>query len=104
SCDDVDLCTTNDVCSGGTCTGTPVSCSGGQTCNPDSGQCVSGEVLVRQPYLQMATPTSMTIVWRSTSASNSRVHYGTTQGTLDQMATNATVATNHIVTITGLAP
>ncbi len=104
SCDDVNLCTTSDACSGGECTGTPVSCTGGESCNPDSGQCVTGEVLVRQPYLQSAAPTSMTIVWRSATASGSRVHYGTTQGTLDQTATNATVTTNHIVTITGLLP
>jgi len=39
SCSDGSLCTTGDVCGGGTCSGTPVSCSGGQTCNPANGQC-----------------------------------------------------------------
>lgn len=60
--------------------------------------------LVRQPYLQMGTPTSMTVVWRSDVATDSRVRYGTTQGSLSSSATNATVSTDHIVTINGLTP
>lgn len=62
-----------------------------------------GANLIRQPYLQLATPTSMTIVWRSDTATDSRVRYGTTQGSLTQSATNATVSVDHIVTITGLS-
>jgi len=44
-CNDGDLCTTGDVCSGGTCTGTPVNCSGLNdacnvgVCNPGTGMC-----------------------------------------------------------------
>jgi hypothetical protein len=39
SCDDGNLCTTNDTCANGACTGTPISCPGGQTCDPANGQC-----------------------------------------------------------------
>jgi Lamin Tail Domain/CotH kinase protein/Dictyostelium (slime mold) repeat len=46
SCSDGNLCTTGDVCSGGACTGTPVSCTGGQTCNPATGACQSGPATV----------------------------------------------------------
>ena len=42
SCTDGNLCTTGDVCSGGTCGGTPVTCSIGQTCDPGTGVCQSG--------------------------------------------------------------
>jgi len=60
--------------------------------------------IVRQPYLQQGTPTSMQVVWRTDTASNSRVRYGTVQTLLDQEATNATVSTDHVVAITGLLP
>ncbi|HNP28805.1 MAG TPA: FG-GAP-like repeat-containing protein [Nitrospirales bacterium] len=66
--------------------------------------------LVRQPYLQLVTPTSVTVVWRTdlNSADNSRVQYGTVAGTLTQTATGTAVTRSglnvkdHIVTITGL--
>ena len=38
SCDDGDLCTETDVCSGGDCDGTPVDC-GTQQCDPADGLC-----------------------------------------------------------------
>ena len=69
--------------------------------------------LVREPYLQLATPTSMTIVWRTdlTSPNDSRVEYGTEAGNLNQTATGTAIipgsnpnVKDHIVTITGLSP
>ena len=45
SCDDGDLCTTTDVCTGGVCSGSAVDCSGLNdacnvgTCNPTTGAC-----------------------------------------------------------------
>jgi hypothetical protein len=60
--------------------------------------------VVRQPYLQQGTPTSMTIVWLTDTSSNSIVHYGTTAGSLTQSVSNAASVTNHIITITGLLP
>ena len=67
--------------------------------------------VVRQPYLQLVTPTSVTVVWRTdlNSADNSRVQYGTVSGTLNQTATNTAVTRSglnvkdHIVTIAGLS-
>ena len=44
-CNDGNLCTTNDVCTGGVCAGTPVVCTASDqchvagTCDPNSGQC-----------------------------------------------------------------
>jgi hypothetical protein len=66
--------------------------------------------IVRQPYLQLVTPTSITIVWRTdlNSANNSRVQYGTVFGNLNRTATGTAVTRaglnvkDHIVTITGL--
>jgi len=68
--------------------------------------------MVRQPYLQLVTPTSITIVWRTdlNSADTSRVQYSTVSGTLTQTATGKAVTRSelhvkdHIVTITGLSP
>ncbi|WNM58152.1 PKD domain-containing protein [Candidatus Nitrospira allomarina] len=66
--------------------------------------------IVRQPYLQLVTPSSITIVWRTdlNSADNSQVKYGTVSGSLTQTATGTAVTRSglnvkdHIVTITGL--
>ena len=60
--------------------------------------------LVRQPYLQLPTPTSMTIVWRTDVATDSRVRYGTVAGTLNQTATVPAAVVNHVVTVSGLNP
>jgi len=48
ACDDGSLCTTGDVCAGGSCQGTPTSCTDGLTCNgaefcdPADGTCKPG--------------------------------------------------------------
>ena len=68
--------------------------------------------IVRQPYLQLVTPTSVTVVWRTdmNSADDSRVQYGTVLGILDQTALGTTMTPigltdkDHIVTITDLDP
>ncbi len=60
--------------------------------------------VLRDPYLQMGSPTSMTIMWLTDSPGNSRVVYGLTPSNLDQTATHPASTTHHIVTITGLAP
>ena len=66
--------------------------------------------LVRQPYLQLVTPTSITIMWRTdlNSANNSLVRYGTVSSNLNRTATGTAITRaglnvkDHIVTITGL--
>ena len=69
-------------------------------------------VLIREPYLQLVTPTTITIVWRTDllSADDSRVQYGTSEGILNQTETGAVIpgsnanVKDHFVTITGLNP
>ena len=69
--------------------------------------------VVREPYLQMVTPTSITIVWQTdlNSANNSRVQYGIVAGSLNQTAFGTAVippsnagVKNHVVKIAGLSP
>jgi hypothetical protein len=60
--------------------------------------------LVRQPYLQKGTPTAMTICWRTDIATDSVVQYGATQETLDQTASDASLVTDHVLTLNGLTP
>jgi len=60
--------------------------------------------IVRQPYLQQGTPDGVTVVWRTDAPTDSRVRFSTVQGLFDQQATNATVATDHVVTIGSLPP
>src|SRR5215211_6353257 len=60
--------------------------------------------VTRGPYLQIATPNSTVIRWRTNVATASRVSYGTTQGSLTSVADNATQTTEHEVLVTGLSP
>jgi Calcineurin-like phosphoesterase/Purple acid Phosphatase, N-terminal domain len=60
--------------------------------------------VIRGPYLQMATPNSMTVRWRTDTATNSRVNFGTVLGHLDHSGSAAAVTTEHEVTLTGLLP
>ncbi|MGR9037187.1 MAG: DNRLRE domain-containing protein [Gammaproteobacteria bacterium] len=60
--------------------------------------------VIRGPYLQMASPSTMTVRWRTDVATDSRVNFGTAQGSLTQFADNAAETTEHEVKITGLSP
>jgi hypothetical protein len=60
--------------------------------------------VVRGPYLQRGTPTSMRIRWRTDAPSNSRVRYGTNASQLNLVANNALASTEHEVALTGLMP
>ena len=62
------------------------------------------ESVVRGPYLQMPTPTSMVVRWRTDVATNSRVEFGTSQGLLNQSASDASSTTEHEIQLTGLNP
>jgi acid phosphatase type 7 len=61
---------------------------------------------VRHPYLQLGTPTSMTIRWRTDIATDSVVRYGASPDALTQeVRLNATTPiTDHEVKLTGLTP
>jgi hypothetical protein len=58
--------------------------------------------LTRGPYLQMGNQNSITIRWKTSVASNSRVELGTTFGTYPTIVSDATSTTDHIVNISGL--
>src|SRR5687767_1600548 len=45
--------------------------------------------VTRGPYLQRATATSLVVRWRTAAATDSRVRYGTSAGTLDLNADDA---------------
>ncbi|UCE58165.1 MAG: metallophosphoesterase [Phycisphaerales bacterium] len=45
-CNDGDACTETDTCSGGTCSGTAVTCPAGQSCDPAASICLSDPVTV----------------------------------------------------------
>lgn len=60
--------------------------------------------VVRGPYLQSASSDSITIRWRTDTATDSLVQYGTVAGSLSSSASNATSTTEHIVKLTGLTP
>lgn len=61
--------------------------------------------LERGPYLQMGTPESITIRWRTDVASASSVQYGNDLGTFPQnTVTDPAITTEHEVTLSGLSP
>ncbi len=60
--------------------------------------------VTRGPYLQIGTPNSTVVRWRTNVATDSRVSFGTAQGSLTSNADNATQTTEHEVLVTGLSP
>ncbi len=63
-----------------------------------------GPTVTRGPYLQMGTPTSVIVRWRTSTATDSRVLYGLTPGSTAFSAADSAVTTEHVVTLAGLAP
>ena len=57
----------------------------------------------RAPYLQLGTPDSMVVAWRTASASPSSVCYGASPDALTSRAEVAGTRTDHAVTVTGLS-
>lgn len=60
--------------------------------------------VTRGPYLQIGTPNSTVVRWRTNVATNSRVSIGTTQGSLSVNTDNASVTTEHEVIVSNLLP
>ncbi|NCU04681.1 MAG: metallophosphoesterase family protein [Chitinophagaceae bacterium] len=77
-----------------------------QTTTPrrDAGRYGIRPILIRGPYLQVATPTSMIVRWRTDMLDVSFVRYGTEPGKLDKLAGHDFRTNEHIVTINGLTP
>ncbi|RYF74488.1 MAG: metallophosphoesterase family protein, partial [Cytophagaceae bacterium] len=59
------------------------------------------QTIVRGPYLQRVTPTSVVVRWRTDIATTSQVRYG---AGLTQQAADPQMTTEHVVTLTGLQP
>lgn len=59
-------------------------------------------ILIRGPYLQVATDTSMEIRWRTDASIRSRVRYGITEGKLDKNIDDLKLVTDHEIKLGGL--
>lgn len=60
--------------------------------------------VVRGPYLQSATPTSMVVRWRTDNTEASVVSYGTERNQLTSTAKSEGIVTEHIVHLANLQP
>lgn len=60
--------------------------------------------VIRGPYLQLGTPTSIVIRWRTDAAANSKVMLGLTANQLNRSVADETVTTEHEVKLTDLQP
>ncbi len=61
-------------------------------------------IVVRGPYIQLTTPTSTNIRWRSADPSAAVVKYGLTPTELNREATSSAMTVDHEVKLEGLAP
>jgi len=64
----------------------------------------TGPTLTRGPYLQMGTPDSMVVRWRTSQKTDSAVRYGVDPGVLTQITSSASSVTEHELRLTGLVP
>jgi hypothetical protein len=60
--------------------------------------------VLRGPYLQLATPTSLVIRWRTDTTEASVVSYGLARNQLTSVAKSEGITSEHIVQLTGLQP
>ncbi|MCO6487360.1 MAG: metallophosphoesterase [Phaeodactylibacter sp.] len=60
--------------------------------------------VVRGPYLQSGTPTSMVVKWRTNTATNSVVWYGPSPADLTQVAEQSGSRRDHEITLSALSP
>jgi methionine-rich copper-binding protein CopC len=58
--------------------------------------------ITRGPYMNSALQTGVVIRWRTDIATNSKVNFGNSVGSLTQSVTDNTNTTEHIITLTGL--
>ena len=68
------------------------------------GYAIGQTSVVRGPYLQKGTPTSMVVKWRTDQPTQSIVQYGTSLSELDLTAIDTTQTTEHELEIEGLDP
>jgi hypothetical protein len=60
--------------------------------------------LTRGPYLQVGTPASVVIRWRTNVATDSRVRYGTSPSALTNTSDDFSQTTEHEIAVAGLQP
>ena len=60
--------------------------------------------IVRGPYLQLGTPHSIVVRWRTNTPTSSRVTYGLSPNNLTESVVQSASITEHAVTLTGLEP
>ena len=65
---------------------------------------VNGQSVIRGPYLQKPTPTSMVIKWRTNTPTQSKIEYGTNRANLSQVVNSETLVTEHELLISDLSP
>ena len=63
-----------------------------------------GATVTREPYIQLGTPDSVVIVWRTDSPTDSVVNYGISSGSLNQSVVDPSVGTRHEIKLLGLNP
>ena len=62
------------------------------------------QTVIRGPYLQSPTESTIVIKWRTDAPTNSKVQYGTSLSNLDLVASSNGSNTNHTITLTNLTP
>ena len=62
------------------------------------------QTVTRGPYLQLPTPSSISVKWRTDQSTNSFVRYGTSVGTYPFTASATTSDTEHEISVSGLQP
>jgi len=65
---------------------------------------VQAQTVIRGPYLQIPTPTSMIVRWRTDIATDSRVSYGASPGSLTTDVDDGASVTDHEIEVGSLAP
>ncbi len=60
--------------------------------------------VTRGPYLQLGTPTSTTVRWRTSSAGDSCVRSGAAPGSLTSSTCSGASTTEHVINVAGLTP
>ena len=64
----------------------------------------SPTAITRGPYLQLGTPTSIVVRWRTTAPVVGRVQFGPSQGVVSGSAQETSARTEHEIALTGLTP
>jgi hypothetical protein len=65
---------------------------------------VFSQQIIRGPYLQVLTPASIQICWRTDIPTDSRVSFGLSLTAQNQTLVDTALTTNHFVNLTGLNP